>query len=210
MLQGRALASTEEDLRAEEEETRRLRREQKGIRLQLEAMTRRTQQLEQHLQAAQVQEGELQRKLVDSGAEVTSTGRHAPMHFICARHAGNPSWLTKVQGSGADLLAGWNGDMQTRGHRRQVLILHLRRNWQLRLMHRSKVGQAGRQPCSPGAGGGAAAGAGGLWFKSWSWQRYAGCKPQQTKELVRSCCSAAVETRLGLRLQGPRAGSQST
>ena len=71
MLQGRTLARTEKDLRAEERETRRLRREQKGAQSQLDAAARRAQQLEQDLQAVHAQEAELQRKLVDSGAEVT-------------------------------------------------------------------------------------------------------------------------------------------
>ena len=149
VLQGRALARTEGDLRAEEKETRRLRREQKGTQLQLDAVARRAQQLEQDLQAVQAQEAELQRKLVDSGAEVTSAGWHAPLCSALREACWHPELADKGAGvrsvGCADSLAGWSGNREfaVTGGRSWPDSPCLLCNWQLRLTDSSKVDQAG-------------------------------------------------------------------
>ena len=148
VLQGRTLARTEGDLRAEERETRRLRREQKGTQSQLDAVARRAQQLEQDLQAVQAQEAELQRRLVDSGAEVTAAGWHAPLSSILREACWHPKVADKDAGvkfvcRAEDWLAGTDKYIVVTGGRSWPDSPCLLWNWQLRLTASSKVGQAG-------------------------------------------------------------------
>lgn len=120
-------------------------REQEGTQSQLDAVTRRAQQLERDLQAAQAQEAELQRKLVDSGAEVTFAGWHAPLQLELR----DACWQRKLADNGAGVrcvvLTCWQAGAVTGKRWAQeagpgVPPLH---GWQLRLIESVKVGQAG-------------------------------------------------------------------